>query len=65
MRLDVMTIMRNVDSFAALWERRTTMQIPGIAIQLLSLPDLVLAKKTQREKKTRYTGFPYEKSLKC
>jgi hypothetical protein len=50
MRLDVMSVMRKVDSFTALWKRRTTMEIPGIAVQLLSLPDLVIAKKTQRDK---------------
>jgi hypothetical protein len=51
MRVDVMSKMRGVDSFAKLWKRRTTLQIPGgEKCELLSLPDLVQAKKTQRDK---------------
>lgn len=51
MRVDVMSKMRGVDSFAKLWKRRTTLQIPGgEKCDLLSLPDLVQAKKTQRDK---------------
>ncbi len=51
MRVDVMSKMRGVDSFAMLWKRRTTLQIPGgERCDLLSLPDLVQAKKTQRDK---------------
>jgi len=51
MRVDVMSKMRGVDSFASLWKRRTTLQIPGgEKCDLLSLPDLVQAKKTQRDK---------------
>jgi hypothetical protein len=51
MRVDVMAKMRGVDSFAKLWRRRTTLQIPGgEPCDLLSLPDLVQAKKTQRDK---------------
>ena len=51
MRVDVMSKMRGVDSFAKLWKRRTTVQIPGgEKCDLLSLPDLVQAKKTQRDK---------------
>jgi hypothetical protein len=51
MRVDVMSKMRGVDSFARLWKRRTTLQIPGgEKCDLLSLPDLVQAKKTQRDK---------------
>jgi hypothetical protein len=51
MRVDVMSKMRGVDSFARLWQRRTTLQIPGgEKCDLLSLPDLVQAKKTQRDK---------------
>ncbi|HEX5218413.1 MAG TPA: hypothetical protein VFZ59_02510 [Verrucomicrobiae bacterium] len=51
MRVDVMSKMRGVDSFAKLWKRRTTLQIPGNEkCDLLSLPDLVQAKKTQRDK---------------
>jgi hypothetical protein len=51
MRVDVMTRMRGVDSFAKLWERRTTMAFEdGAKCEMMSLPDLVLAKKTQRDK---------------
>ena len=51
MRVDVMSKMRGVEPFARLWKRRTTLQIPGgEKCDLLSLPDLVQAKKTQRDK---------------
>jgi hypothetical protein len=50
-RLDVMTRMRGVDAFASLWRRRTTISLEdGMRCELISLPDLVLAKKTQRDK---------------
>ena len=50
MRIDVMTKMRGVDSFQKLWARRTTLSIDDGTIELMSLPDLVQAKKTQRDK---------------
>jgi len=51
MRVDVMSKMRGVDAFAALWKRRTTIELSdGTRCDLLSLPDLVKAKKTQRDK---------------
>lgn len=51
MRVDVMSKMRGVDSFAKLWRRRTTIELPdGTKCDLLSLPNLVLAKKTQCDK---------------
>jgi len=51
MRVDVMTKMRGVDSFAKLWHRRVTLQAEdGTSYELMSLPDLVKAKKTQRDK---------------
>jgi hypothetical protein len=51
MRVDVMSKMRGVDPFAKLWRRRTTIALPdGTKCDLLSLPDLVQAKKTQRDK---------------
>jgi hypothetical protein len=51
MRVDVMSKMRGVEPFAKLWKRRTTLQIPGgEKCDLLALPDLVQAKKTQRDK---------------
>jgi len=51
MRVDVMSKMRGVDPFPKLWKRRTTIALPdGTKCDLLSLPDLVQAKKTQRDK---------------
>ena len=50
MRIDVMTKMRGVDAFPKLWTRRTTLSIDDGMIELMSLPDLVQAKKTQRDK---------------
>ena len=51
LRIDVMTRMRGVDSFSKLWQRRTTLRAEdGTFYQLMSLPDLVKAKKTQRDK---------------
>ena len=51
MRVDVMSKMRGVDPFAKLWKRRTSLELPdGTPCDLLSLPDLVQAKKTQRDK---------------
>jgi hypothetical protein len=51
MRVDVMAKMRGVDPFAKLWRRRTSIELPdGTKCDLLSLSDLVQAKKTQRNK---------------
>ena len=51
LRVDLMARMRGVDSFAKLWRRRTILELPdGTKCDLLSLPDLVQAKKTQRDK---------------
>jgi hypothetical protein len=51
MGVDVMAKMRGVDAFPKLWRRRTAIELPGGArCDLLSLPDLVQAKKTQRDK---------------
>lgn len=51
LRVDVMARMRGVDDFADLWERRYTLQgDDGSIYELMSLRDLVLAKKTQRDK---------------
>lgn len=50
-RVDVMSKLRNVAGFNGLWRRRTTMVFPdGTRCDLLSLPDLVQAKKTQSDK---------------
>ena len=51
MRVDVMSRMRGVDEFPALWRRRTTIRLPdGTRCDIMSLPDLLKAKKTQRDK---------------
>jgi hypothetical protein len=51
MRVDVMSKMRGVDSFSKLWRRRTVIELADETIcDLISLPDLVRAKKTQRDK---------------
>jgi Nucleotidyl transferase AbiEii toxin, Type IV TA system len=50
-RVDVMSKMRGVADFDELWDRRTTLSVDdGFEVPLLSLPDLVAAKKTQRDK---------------
>lgn len=49
-RLDLMAVMRGVAPFPDLWERRTTLVVDDTPIDMLSLPDLVQAKKTQRDK---------------
>ncbi len=51
LRIDVMSVMRGVDRFERLWQRREILDLPGAgSIPVLSLPDLVQAKKTQRDK---------------
>jgi hypothetical protein len=51
MRIDVMSVMRGVESFDRLWDRRTTIETSdGDRFDLLSLSDLVQAKKTQRDR---------------
>ena len=50
-RVDLISRMRGVDPFEQLWLRRTTVEIgPGESYELISLPDLVRSKKTQRDK---------------
>ena len=50
LRIDVMSKLRGTDDFDALWSRRTTIVARGVEVDLLSLRDLVKAKKTQRDK---------------
>jgi hypothetical protein len=50
MRLDVMSRIRGLPDFETLWDRRTTIDTGEQSIQVLSLPDLVTAKKTQRDR---------------
>ena len=50
MRIDIMSVMRNVDPFEKLWKRRTSIKTDEGSYDLISLQDLVMAKKTQRDK---------------
>ena len=51
LRVDVMSTMRGVAAFPELWKRRTKIELPdGTCCDLLSISDLVQAKKTQRDK---------------
>jgi hypothetical protein len=50
LRIDVMTRLRGVEPFPRLWARRTTFVFEDETLDVLSLPDLVAAKKTQRDK---------------
>ena len=51
MRIDIMSVLRNAPPFETLWKRRTTMELSnGLIVNVVSLPDLVAIKKTQRDK---------------
>ena len=51
LRVDIMSVMRGCEPFTSLWARRKQIRLPGLgAINVLSLADLVQAKKTQRDK---------------
>ena len=51
LRVDVMSVLHGCDSFLGLWRRRTQVVLPSVgSVSVLSLPDLVQAKKTQRDK---------------
>lgn len=51
LRVDVMTKLRDMGDFTHLWERRTSFGDDlGMEYHLLCIPDLVTAKKTQRDK---------------
>lgn len=50
LRIDIMTNMRGVAPFPELWARRTTFAFEDDTIDVMALPDLVAAKKTQRDK---------------
>ena len=50
LRIDVMAHMRGVAPFSELWERRTTFAFESETLEVMALPDLVAAKKTQRDK---------------
>jgi hypothetical protein len=50
LRIDLMSSLRGVAGFEELWARRTTIEAAGEPVDLLSMEDLVRAKKTQRDK---------------
>jgi hypothetical protein len=51
LRIDIMSVLRGCDPFEVLWSRRQLIDLPGLpGVPLLSLPDLVCAKRTQRDK---------------
>ncbi len=51
LRIDIMSRLRDLSAFDDLWERRTVIgDAEGNEFHLLSVPDLVQAKKTQRSK---------------
>jgi len=50
-RIDIMSVLRGCDEFEHLWERRKTILSQELGtVHLISLPDLVQAKKTQCDK---------------
>ncbi len=66
LRIDLMSKMRGVPAFAVLWKRRVEIDLPGVGtVRVMSLGDLVNAKKTQRDKDwpMRRRGFDFE--LNC
>jgi hypothetical protein len=51
LRIDVMSVLRGCAPFEELWTRRRVLTLPGVGrVNVLSLIDLVQAKKTQRDK---------------
>lgn len=50
LRIDIMSVLRDMLPFDELWERRTRLEIEGELIDLVSIRDLVRAKQTQRNK---------------
>lgn len=55
LRVDVMSTLRGVAPFPELWERRSTLALDDddgrvVEVDIMALPDLVQAKKTQRDK---------------
>lgn len=50
-RIDLMSVFRGAAPFPRLWARRKRIRLPGIGtVDVMSLPDLVTVKKTQRDK---------------
>jgi hypothetical protein len=64
MRIDVISVMRGVDSFEEIWVRRTTVEVaPGESYEVISLPDLVRSKKTQIDKDWPMIRRPFLASI--
>ncbi len=50
-RIDLINVMKGVDSFQELWTRRTIVHIPEVGdVPVMNLRDIVQSKKTQRDK---------------
>jgi hypothetical protein len=50
-RIDVMSVLRGCEGFDRLWSRRVAVDLPDLpGVTVISLPDLVLARKTQGDK---------------
>ena len=63
-RIDVMSRMRGVAPFATLWKRRAAVRLPdGDVYDIMSVPDLVRAKKTQRDKDWPMIRRPVEANI--
>jgi hypothetical protein len=51
LRIDLMSRLRGVPAFSILWKRRVEIDLPGVGtVPVMSLADLLMAKKTQRDK---------------
>jgi hypothetical protein len=50
LRIDLMSSLRGIAPFEEVWARRTMIEVSGESVDMLALQDLVLAKKTQRDK---------------
>jgi hypothetical protein len=51
LRIDIMSRMHGCAPFEELWQRRCRLAVPGVGrVNVIALPDLIQAKKTQRDK---------------
>ena len=62
LRIDLMSVLRTGEHFEDMWDRRTTIEIEGVSVDLMALEDLVNAKKTQRNKDWPMIGRLMERS---
>jgi hypothetical protein len=50
-RIDIMAVLHGCEPFPAMWKRRRRLRVSRIGlVNVMALPDLVRAKKTQRDK---------------